>query len=132
MLSLLAVSVVAVGADKSTAGTDAFLAQNSTASWWGSLFTSSGSLHQHHHNKTWKPVEPYARAHASRDAILEEIAANRARARQKLDIRKRWLLGSGGAAEWRALVERFERACPKALRQTRYNARDLRQHYNKV
>ena len=126
-LLVLAFSSVAAGADSNPES-------NLTSSWWSSLFATSGSDQHQHHNKShsWKAAEPYARAHASRDAILEEIAANRARARQQLDTRKRYLLGSGGAAEWRALVQRIERSCPKALRQTRFNAHDLRQHYNKV
>ena len=119
---------------------------SSQPSWWSSLFGKGGgggsgddratnratNRTAPAHSDKWRAGEPYARAHASRDSILEEIAANRARARQKLDLQRRWMLGTGGAAEWRGLVARFERACPEALRQTKHQSHDLRHHYNKA
>ena len=115
--------------------TGATAATAATSHWWSALFGGGGEHSANHTGPPrdkWRAGEPYARAHASRDAILEEIAGNRARARQKLDVQRRWMLGTGGPTEWRALVARFEQACPSALRQTKYQSHDLRQHYNKA
>ena len=96
-------------------------ASNSSA-WW-SIFGGGVSTDEApHRNRTshaagatpWKAAEPHARAHASRDAILEEIAARRAVVKKKLDVKRRWQLGSGGAAEYVG--------AERASRTTRYAA----------
>ena len=81
-------------------------ASNSSA-WWSIFGGGVSADEEPQRNRThaagatpWKAAEPHARAHASRDAILEEIAARRAVVKKKLDVKRRWQLGSGGAAEY--------------------------------